>query len=291
MIYSLENSTVKITASSHGGELHSITSKNSNVEYLWNGNPEFWKYHSPILFPIVGKVKDLKYKVNGCEYTLPQHGLGRISDFELSSQTDNSITFKLAYSEDTLKIYPYKFELYITYTLLENAIKVSYSVKNVDSKQIFFSIGAHPAFMCPINNEGVLEDYYFEFDENETAPIMLLNEKGYFTHEKLDYLNNSNTIPLSKELFKNDALVFNNLKSKAITIKSKVTDKYLKVDFSEFPYLGLWAPATGAPFVCIEPWFGHADYCDFEGDFSEKEGILSLKENENFDCSYTVYIG
>ena len=290
MIYSLENSKLKITASTYGGEIHSITSLDDGTEYLWNGNPEFWKYHAPILFPIVGKVKDLKYRVDGCEYELPQHGLARISEFNLLNQTKDSITFELRYTEDSLKVYPYKFALQIKYTISNNTVKVAYTVKNIDSKEIFFSIGAHPAFMCPINSNESLEDYYFKFDEKETSSIMLLNEKGYFTGKREDYLENNDKINLNTNVFKNDALVFDNLKSKTVTIQSDKTDKYLKVDFSEFPYLGLWAPATGAPFVCIEPWFGHADYNDFSGEFSEKEGIQSLNVGEEFSCNYIISI-
>ena len=290
MIYSLENSTVKITASNHGGEIHSLTSKITGTEYIWNGNPEFWKYHAPILFPIVGKVKDLKYRVDGLEYELPQHGLARISEFNLLSQSDDSITFELNYSEDTLKVYPYKFSLQITYSLVENGVKVTYKVKNLDNKEIFFSIGAHPAFMCPIEENEKLEDYSFKFNSKETSSIMLLNKQGYFTGERVDYLNNSDTIPLSKEVFKNDALVFDNLKSNKITIQSKNHNKSLSLDFTGFPYMGLWAPASGAPFVCIEPWFGHADYDNFTGEFKEKEGIVSLVEKNSFECSYTISI-
>ncbi|MGG7178244.1 aldose 1-epimerase family protein [Clostridium paraputrificum] len=290
MIYSLENSTVKITASNHGGEIHSLTSKITGTEYLWNGNPEFWKYHAPILFPIVGKVKDLKYRVDGIEYELPQHGLARISDFNLLSQSEDSITFELKYSEDTLKVYPYKFSLQITYSLEENAVKVTYTVNNLDDKEIFFSIGAHPAFMCPIEENEKLEDYSFKFNSKETSSIMLLNKQGYFTGERLDYLNNSDTIPLSKEVFNNDALVFDDLKSNKITIQSKNHSKSLSLDFTGFPYMGLWAPAAGAPFVCIEPWFGHADYDNFTGELKEKEGIISLDENKSFGCSYTISI-
>lgn len=290
MLYSLENSNLKITASPYGGELHSITGKKLNTEFLWNGNPEFWKYHAPILFPIVGKVKDLKYKVNGQEYELPQHGLGRISNFELINESHNTLEFELKYSDETLKVYPFKFSLKILYTLLETGVNVKYTVKNLDDKDILFSIGAHPAFMCPIEKNEILEDCYFEFNKKENAKIMLLNSKGYFLHETSDYLNNESKIPLNKEVFKNDALVFNTLNSNSISIKSNKSSKSLTLDFEGFPYLGLWAPATGAPFVCIEPWFGHADYDDFDGEFKDKEGIINLPINKEFSCNYTITI-
>lgn len=290
MIYSLENSNIKITASTHGGEIHSIKSKVDGTEYLWDGNPEYWKYHAPILFPIVGKVVDSKYKVDGKTYELPQHGLARTSEFTLDSKTDNQVTFELKFSEESLKVYPYKFSLKSNYKLEDNTVKVTYSVKNLDNKKIYFSIGAHPAFMCPINQNGSLEDCYLEFNEKETSDRKVLTTKGYFSNDESECLNATDTLMLSKELFKDDALVFDNLKSDKITIKSKSNSKSLTVDFNSFPYMGIWAPKDGAPFVCIEPWFGHADCEDFNGEFSEKEGIISLEVGEKFNCTYKVTV-
>ena len=157
MIYSLENSKVKITASTHGAELHSITGKNEGTEYLWNGDLKYWKYHAPHLFPIIGKVIDSKYRVDEKTYELPAHGIARIADFEFISQTNNAITFELKYSGESLKVYPYKFSLQVTYTLEENAIKIIFRVINLDDKKIYFSIGDHPAFMCPIEKDEKLK--------------------------------------------------------------------------------------------------------------------------------------
>lgn len=290
MIYSLENEKVKITASTHGGELHSITGKKEGTEYLWNGNPEYWKYHSPHLFPIVGQLKNSKYRVNGKEYELPSHGLARISQFTVVSKINDSITFELKYSNESLEIYPYKFSLQVTYTLEGNSVNVSYKVTNLDDKVIYFSIGAHPAFMCPIEKTEGLEDYYLKFSKLENSSIMCFNEDTYFTHDKKEYLKDSDIIKLKKEVFKDDALVFADLKSDKITIKSRNHKKSLSVEFNEFPYMGIWAPAKGAPFVCIEPWFGHADYEDFNGEFKDKEGILSLEVGKEFSCSYKISI-
>ena len=144
--------------------------------------------------------------------------------------------------------------------------------------------------MCPFEEDDDIADYYFEFNENETSSIMPLNNEGYFLHEKQPFLINTNIIPLRKDIFKRDALVFSNLTSNLISIKSKKSSRVLTVDFNDFPYLGLWAPASGAPFVCIEPWFGHADYEDFSGDLNEKEGIISLDKGNSFNCSFSVTV-
>lgn len=291
MIYSLENSKIKITASTHGGELHSLTCKNEGTEYIWNGNPEYWKYHAPTLFPIVGKVKDSKYMVDGKTYELPAHGLARISEFELLDISSESITFELKYSEDSLKIYPYKFSLQISYTIEDDSVRVTYTVVNLDNKDIYFSIGAHPAFMCPIEKNESLEDCYLEFNEVETSSVTGVNKDVYLSRMTMEFFNNENIVPLSVELFKNGLLMFNDLKSNKVTIKSRKSNKYLSVEFKEFPYLCLWAPENGAPFVCIEPWFGHPEYEDFNGEFKDREGTVSLKVNEKFSHSYKISIG
>lgn len=291
MIYTLENDSIKITASTFGGELNSITSKKDNTEFLWNGDAKYWKYHAPILFPIVGKVKDGKYKVDGETFELPQHGLARTREFNMIEKDENHIIFELTWSEDTLKVYPYKFSLKITYTLVDNGVVTTYTVNNIDNKTIYFSIGAHPAFMCPIDSNEKFDDYYFEFNKKETSSTMQLDPlTGYLIHDKKEYLKDTNVIPLNFEIFKKDALIFDDLKSNIITLKSKNHNKTLSMDFTGFPYMALWTKSTGAPFVCIEPWYGHSDFNDFNGELKDKPGIEKLDINEIFNSNYTIYI-
>ncbi|MBU3155986.1 aldose 1-epimerase family protein [Clostridium estertheticum] len=290
MIYFLENSTIKITVSTQGAELHSITGKKEGTQYLWNGDPKYWKYHSPILFPIVGNLVGSKYRIDENIYELPSHGLGRISNFKFIAQTNNSITFELNYSEDTMKRYPYKFSLHINYTIEANTVKVTYTVINLDNKDMSFSIGAHPAFMCPIEKNEKIEDYYLEFNEKETSDRMEITKEGYFSHKRKEALNDTDIMILSKELFKDDALVFDDLKSDKITIRSRNHEKSVSVEFKGFPYMGIWSPKGGAPFLCIEPWFGHADYEDFTGQLKEKEGSILLSIEEEFKYSYKISI-
>ena len=290
MLYTLENEKVKVVVSSYGAELHNIMSKEDGTEYLWNGNKNYWGYHAPVLFPIVGKVKDGTYRVEGKEYKLPQHGLARLCEFEMIEKSDDKIIFELEYSEETLKVYPYKFSLKIIYTLVENGVKTSYVVDNKDDKAIYFSIGAHPAFMCPIVGGEIINDYYFEFNEKENCDIMLISKDGYFKHERKEYFKDNNIIPLSFEVFNDDALVFDSLKSTKISLKSVNHNKGITMDFSGFPYMGLWTKASGAPFVCIEPWYGHADFEDFNGELKDKAGIEKLEVGEEFNSSYTVTI-
>ena len=290
MIYTLENQNIRVVASSNGGELHSIKKINHETEYLWNGDERYWKYHAPVLFPIVGKVNGGKYKIDGIEYELPQHGLARTREFKLIEKSESRIVFELQYDEETLKVYPFKFVLRIGYTLMEYGVETSYEVINKDNKDIYFSIGGHPAYMCPINQGESFEDYYFEFDKVEKSSKILLNSNGLFTKNKELFMENSKELPLSIEIFKDDAIVFNDLKSNKISLKSRKSDKSVTMDFSGFPYLGLWTKPTGAPFVCIEPWFGHADYEDFNGDFKDKEGINKLAVGKSFKAAYLVTV-
>ncbi len=288
MEYIIENSNLQIKARTHGGEITSILNKGNQTEYLWNGDPSYWKYHAPILFPIVGKVVDSKYRVDGKIYELPQHGLARVSEFKMIDKKEDEITFELTYSEDSLKVYPYKFSLKSKYKLEGNTVRITYIVENLDDKKIYFSIGAHPAFMCPIDKSDSLNDCYIEFNKSEISTRINLTAEGYLSHDREKCLEETAKLDLSKELFKDDALVFDDLNSNKMTIKSNNNNKSLEVDFTGFPYMGVWAPKDGAPFVCIEPWFGHADYYDFNGEFSEKEGINSLEIGEKFSCTYKV---
>lgn len=290
MLYTLENNNLKITAHTYGGELHNILNKTNNTEYLWNGDSNYWKYHAPILFPFVGKVKNNEFRIDGKTYSLPQHGLARISEFNMIDKKDDEISFELKYSDETLKVYPYKFSLLINYKIFENNIKVTYIVKNLDDKKIFFSIGAHPAFLCPLHEGESINDYYLELNQKETASIKCLGTDGHYNGERKDVLNNENIIPLSKELFKDDALVFDSLKSTKVSIKSRNHNKSLTMDFTGFPLMAFWSMPTGAPFVCLEPWFGHSDESSFNGDFNEKPAIESLNINETFTCSYTLTV-
>lgn len=292
MIIKLQNEFLIVNLVEHGAELTSIKEKKDNTEYLWTADSAVWARHAPILFPIVGKVKNNEYKIDDITYKLGQHGFARDFKFTVIESDKEKVLLRLSFSEESLKLYPYKFELEVQYLLHDNNLEVKYLVRNVDSRDIYFSIGAHPGFNCPINSEEVTEfdDYYFEFDNKETAELILISKDGLIKREKETFFKDENKIAISKELFKRDALIFNKLKSKKISLKNNKNSKAITMDFSGFPYMGLWSKPEGAPFVCIEPWFGHADYEDFQGDFREKEGVLKLNKGEEFCCKYSISI-
>jgi galactose mutarotase-like enzyme len=290
MVHVLQNKFLKIQVADFGAELKSITDIKDGTEYLHNGDPQYWKYTSPVLFPLVGKVVNNKYRVEGKEYELPQHGFARTSKFKCIRETEDELVFRLNWSEETLKVYPYKFSLQISYILRGNEVEVIWNVENFDDKEIYFSIGAHPALKCPIVEGENFDDCYLKFDVPEKSSRILLAKTGNLSHNKVPTIEGK-VLNLNYDLFKGDALVFDDLKSDEISICSRKSSKSVTIRAEKFPYMGIWTPAKGgAPLLCIEPWLGHADYEDFTGDFSEKEGIHKLNEGESFDAGYTFII-
>ena len=291
MLHTLKNDVLKIKVAERGAELKSITALADGTEYLFDGDPTWWKYSSPVLFPIVGKLVDNKYRAEGKEYTLPGHGFARTSDFWLVDATTSTLTFALESNAATLKVYPYRFRLEISFELIGNEVKVIWKVFNVDDKEIYFSIGAHPALCCPIAYREKFEDCYLKFNKAEKSSRLPLASNGALTHERIPTLDGTE-LDLNYEIFKGDALVFDDLKSDEVSVCSRKSSKSITVRAKGFPYWGFWSPAQGgAPFVCIEPWHGHADYEDFTGELKDKEGIIKLAVGETFKTEMSFIIG
>lgn len=290
-MYLLENKKLNISIKKIGAELCKISSVKNGLDFMWNGNPDVWPGFAPNLFPIIGALKDDTYIFEGKKYTLPKHGFIRHSNaIVLHHKTENSLTFKLAYSEDLLKIYPFKFEFYITYELVDNVINVIHSIKNCDKNAMYFSLGGHPAFKCPVYEDENYNDYSLEFDQVETAETHLINlDNGLANSKTKPCLENSNSLPLKHDLFNDDALIFKDLKSKRVTLKSKIHGDVVSVSYNDFSYLGIWAKTNGN-YVCIEPWLGITDNENTNQDFTTKEGIVKLHANETFTASYTIEI-
>ena len=290
MQYTLKNDILKIIVDDHGAELKSIIGLSDNTEYLFDGNPKWWKYTSPVLFPIVGKLNNGKYRFNGKEYSLPGHGFGRISNYKCLNQENNKIDFILDWNEETFKNYPFKFCLKISYILSDNKVKNVWSVKNVDNKLMYFSIGAHPALKCPIEKNENFNDCYLKFNVPEKSSRILLDSSGALTNNRIPIIDGTE-LNLNYEMFKDDALIFDDLKSDEISICSHKSSKSITIQAKNFQFWGIWTPDKGgAPFLCIEPWHGHADFVNFQGDIKEKDGINTLSPNEIFNSEYSFII-
>ncbi len=281
----IENNELSISIATLGAELSSIVDKKSGIDYLWKGDPSIWGRKSPVLFPIVGRVNNNEYTSGGNTYALPQHGFARDMDFTVKETAADKIVFSLVYTEETLIKYPYKFELQIRYTLLGRKLTVGYTVINLQDTELYFSIGAHPGFTCPVLENETLEDYYLEFNTPETLELYTLSG-GLVNPDPIPYLNNEKKIPLSNALFKNDALIFKNYQSDFISLKHKDKGEVFKFYCKGFPFLGIWSKP--GPFVCIEPWYGIADFVNHTGVLEEKEGIQMVGAGEKFECAWGV---
>lgn len=281
----LENESLIAEIEEKGGEMRRLYSKACGREYLWTADPAVWPRHAPVLFPFVGRCKNNRYHYRGKAYSMGQHGFARDLRFMVTDEAPGTVTLSLLYSEETLKVYPFQFELRITYTLREACVEVGYQVRNLDLTDVmYFSIGGHPGFLLPSD-----QNNYIEFEKEEKLNRLILSKNGQFLRKFQPYLQGSNRIELTPGLFDHDALVFKDLKSQFIQLKSTETPRSVRVDLGGFPYVGIWA-VPGAPFVCIEPWFGLADFEDFEGELPEKEGIQKLLGGDCFDCRYTIQL-
>lgn len=285
----LKNKNLSIKINPKGAELTSIFNHENQMEYMWNADPKFWGKSSPVLFPIVGSLKENTYRFEGKDYTLPRHGFARDREFVVEKSEESSIIFLLTHDENTLKVYPFKFEFRLVYTLENNTLKVTYLVKNIGENKMYFSVGGHPAFAVPLAENTVYEDYYLEFNKTEIFKRWGLTPKGLIETQPFDFLVDTNKLDLTKELFHDDAIVLKNLESTSVILKSNKTNHQLKFDFEGFPYLGIWA-AKDADFVCIEPWCGIADAANHNQEFTEKEGIICLNLGEIFERTWRVTV-
>ena len=278
----ISNSTISASINHSGAELFSLK-HNNNKEYIWEGNSEFWGKHSPILFPIVGTLKNNTYTIDKKEYQLTRHGFARDMEFQLLEKTNNSAVFSLESNTETLKIYPFHFELQLIYAIENTTLHIEYVVINKGETKMPFSIGAHPAIALPQN----FENYAFEFEKEETLKFNLL-ENDLISNKTSILETEKNIVPLNYKLFENDALVFKTLESNSLTILEN-SKPYVKVDFEDFPSLGIWTK-NQAPFICIEPWFGYSDTAENSGDLFQKEGILVLDAEETFHSKFSIKI-
>jgi len=278
----ISNSILKASIKHAGAELFSLKD-NQNKEYIWEGNPDFWGKHSPVLFPIVGTLKNNTYTIDKKEYQLSRHGFARDMEFKLVEKTGNSAVFSLESNAETLKKYPFEFELQLIYTLESTSLNIEYIVINKGETKMPFSIGAHPAIALPEN----FENYSFKFEKQEPLKYNLL-ENDLISNKTETLKTTENVVPITYKLFENDALVFKTLESNSLTILEN-NKPYVQVDFEDFPSLGIWTKDQ-APFVCIEPWFGYSDTADNSGDLFKKEGILVLEIDQSFHSQFSIKI-
>jgi galactose mutarotase-like enzyme len=264
--------------------------KVKDIEYLWQADPAFWGRHSCILFPIIGKLKNGEYKLGNKTYQIGQHGFVRDMPFEVIDQQAHSISMSLVSDENTYEIFPFHYEVVISYRLTGNTLQIEYAVKNTGQIVMPFSLGAHPAFNCPLDDSQARRNYSLLFDKSETAFSRCLDDQGLIDDRKKLVLDDENTLKLTDDLFDEDALIFQDLQSDNVSLIDRDGNKVWTFRFSGFPYLGVWSQVGVAPFICIEPWHGIADTADASGHLFEKEGIRTLAAGSTFSCIHSVTI-
>lgn len=291
MNYRIENEFLTAEISEVGAELVSLVMKNDGCEYIWQGDEKYWTGHSPIMFPICGRLIDGKYTYRGKEYELGCHGFARKSVFSLVSAKDDEITLCLASNDETRSAYPFDFALYVTYTLVSKTLNVRYMVKNTDSKELIFTIGAHPAFNVPLSSGEKFEDYYIEFANECEATVLSMNDKCFCDGNDTLYTpGGTKRIDLRHSLFDIDAIFLYNT-AKCASLLSSKSKKGVTLTFDNFKYLGLWhKPQSDAPYICIEPWCGSPDFAGEVGALEDKADMMRLPVGYSYFGKYKIEV-
>ena len=290
-MHTLKNEILSVLVKEHGAELSSI--RTGSTEYLWQADPAFWGRHSPVLFPIVGSVWEKRYRVGGREYGLGQHGFARDMDFSMVSSSDAEVRYRLESSEETLEKYPWPFVLEIAYRLHDNKLDVIWEVENPGTEDMYFQIGAHPAFNYPDYDPDRPERGFFSFDKSVGLECIRIKEKGCVDAETKYPLEvpSDGLLPVTRETFDAiDTIMLQDSQIGKVTFHRIDGSPWLSLSF-DAPVVGIWSPPTkNAPFICIEPWYGRCDRAGYEGEFKDKDWINRLAPGERFSSVYTIEI-
>lgn len=287
--YTLTNGSVSATINEKGAELSSL--KKNGIDYMWYADPAYWGRTSPVLFPFVGSLKNKSYRYDGQTYSMNQHGFARDNMFTCTYESATELHFKFCDTEDTYAIYPFHFCLEIQYLLENDKLQVRWIVKNTDSKDLLFSIGAHPAFLCPWKNEGQQSEYCIRLKKNG-IPLQSLTSSvirdGLCSDEKAVLTLENGKIAVHEHLFDDDALVLEGNQTDEVALVTPDGNEYISVRFN-CPVMGIWSPpGKSAPFVCIEPWYGRCDSTTFDGQLEDREYGNTLAPGEEFAREYSI---
>ena len=288
----LTKECMEAVVTTKGGELISFKD-GEGTESIWQGDPEYWTGRNPLLFPVVGNLKEGKIKINGETYSMNRHGFAREREFVITEQAEDHVVMELRADEDTLKKYPFNFKLQVCHRLEDSGFVTSFEIVNLDKREMPFCIGAHTAVCCPVFADETFEDYDIVFDEKEQADSLLLNSDGYIQKGKtVPFLRDSDRFALNYEPFeKMDTVIFSGLKSTGVSLKHRLKGHGVHMDFEGFPFMAFWTKgAQRAPFICIEPWHGCAALEDEDGDFKHKEACICLQPGERKEFLYKVKI-
>lgn len=282
----LQNDKINITISEHGAEV--IEGKKADgSHFIWMGDEASWSDHSPILFPICGKLLDDEFLFEGKKYNLPFHGFAKQSEFEVLEASEETALFSLKYNADTLKMYPFKFDFRVRYTLKDNTVEVIFETINLDDKPLFFSAGAHEGYYL----EDGIENYYVEFDEPQTLHSCKITGKHINEYTE-PVIENSKHLDFKTDKYWPYDIILRDIKFSAVTLYNSKGEKMIRAEFKGFPNLLFWScPQPQSRFVCIEPWCGLPDFIGDNKNFEEKRGLIKVDAQKSYSLthSYTVY--
>ena len=279
MIITIQDSKASASIDSVGAQLISYQDP-SGREYVWQRNPDYWANCSPLLFPIVGAVRNGRTAINGSWYEIPKHGFLKVSDFEVAAQGPDSVTFSLTDSEETRKVYPFPFRFEAIYSLKDGVLILDCCVENTGSSQMPYFIGTHPGFNCPLDDGESFEDYVLEFDQEEKSGYRSFDLKNlqFDMTRRTPFPGDGKKIALNYETFMNDAIWFDDLSSRKVELKNPSTGHGVAVSFPDYSTVAFWTPAeTKAPFLCVEPWNGPAACSDEDDEFIHKNHLQTLE--------------
>ena len=291
MLYYIDNESIKVTFSEKGGEMQSIINKSNGLEYLWQGNPEFWAGRAYNLFPICGRLTEGKYTYRGKEYEMNLHGFLRNTVMTVTKKEKDSITFTISSDETSLAQYPFEFIFNLTYTIDGGKISTVFEVKNIGENVMYYAVGGHPGFNVPLCEGEKFDDYYLEFAC--VKPMERIITTPLFNTGKIEAypMTDGKIIELSHSLFDNDARFFTNM-CKKVTLKSKKSDVFVRLEYPNMTNLGIWhKPETEAPYVCIEPWSSLPSYDGKIDDIETKYEMTALEPNETKVSGFDIIIG
>ncbi len=289
MYYTIENDLIQVQINSLGGEMMSCKTKVDGCEYLWQGDETYWNGRAIHLFPICGRLYEGKYTYRGQHYEMGAHGFLRASEMEVAEQKKDSIVFRLTDTQKTRVQYPFSFQLLVTYRLVGNAIQVSFDVKNTDQKVLIFTLGGHPGFGLPFEQDLTFEDYVISFDEPCHPEKIVFSPTCFLTGKTTPFnLGDHNYFSLQHDLFDDDAIFLLNT-SKQVTLSSPKGNKKVVLTCEDMKYVGFWhTPKSDAPFICIEPWLGIPSYDGKIDDWETKEDMIHLPVGETYHADYEI---
>ncbi len=288
--YELKNEMITLGINSKGAEMKTLKNNDTGLEYLWQADPAFWGRTSPVLFPVVGNYKNQITYYEDKTIKLSQHGFARDSEFELVSQTEDTIWFSLSSTEETYEKYPFHFRLSVGYKIEGSMVTVMWKVANPDNKTLHFSIGAHPAFNCPLQKGEKQEDYFLFFDTDKPLESSIIGTDGFVSEETEFFHTDNGRLAITPNLFDHNTMVIEHHQTHEVSLLTPEGKEYVKVCFTT-PLVGIWTPIEkNAPFICIEPWYGRSDRSNFNQQLIEREYGQVLEPGEEFNACYTIEV-